>query len=350
MNQVLSNDSTTHGNAVNVEPINQHFSFVILTYNEEVHLPRLLRSLEGLYAQVYVLDSSSTDQTVQIAESYGAKVLYHPFENHPKQWDYALRIFKINTPWTIGLDADQVLSGELFKKLQNFTSLTVTPDVNGIYFNRKNYFKGKWIRYGGYFPKYLLKMFRTSEGYSDLNENMDHRFIVPGKTLIWQDGYLVEENTKENRISFWIEKHNRYSEQTAVEEMERQQNIRHQTIAPKIFGSPDEKIAYLKSYWWRMPLYLRPVLYFSYRYFFKLGILDGKQGFIFHFLQGFWFRLIVDIKIEEKKNDIRRAQEKLAEAQSTEINKKEGPAQEIVRSGPSRMSTQTSLPLLVIKQ
>jgi glycosyltransferase involved in cell wall biosynthesis len=318
--QVLLSDSIL--NAGKAEKINKHFSFVILTYNEEIHLPRLLRSIEDLNAQVFVLDSGSTDRTVKIAESYGAKVLYHPFENHPKQWDYALRAFRVNTPWTIGLDADQVVSDELFRRLQNFSPISVPSDVNGIYFNRKNYFKGKWIKHGGYFPKYLLKMFRTSEGYSDLNENMDHRFIVPGRTLIWQDGYVIEENTKENRISFWIEKHNRYSEQIAVEELERQLHIRQQTIAPKIFGSPDEKIAYLKSYWWRMPLYLRPVLYFSYRYFFKLGILDGKQGFIFHFLQGFWFRLVVDIKIEEKKNDIRRGEEKKSELRQIKIQKK----------------------------
>jgi hypothetical protein len=265
------------------------------------------------------------DGTVRCAERYGAHVLFHPFENHPKQWDYALKAFKITTPWTIGLDADQIVSEELYKKLLNFSSSSISPEVNSIYFNRKNYFKGRWIKHGGYFPKYLLKMFRTGIGYSDLNENMDHRFIVPGKTLIWNDGYLVEDNTKENRISFWIEKHNRYSEQIAVEELERQLHIRQQTLAPKIFGSPDEKIAYLKSYWWRMPLYLRPVLYFSYRYFFKLGILDGKQGFIFHFLQGFWFRLIVDIKIEEKKNDIRRGEYKRSEIRQIEIKKKPAP-------------------------
>jgi glycosyltransferase involved in cell wall biosynthesis len=307
---------------------NPHFSFIVLTYNEEVHLPRLLKSIAGLNAAIYVLDSGSTDQTIPIAKSYGAHVSIHPFENHPKQWDYALRAFKVNTPWTIGLDADQIVSDELFKKLQNFSSAQLPADVSGIYFNRKNYFKGRWIKHGGYFPKYLMKMFRTGVGYSDLNENMDHRFIVPGRTLVWNDGYLIEENTKENRISFWIEKHNRYSEQIAVEELERQLNLRRQTLTPKIFGSPDEKIAFLKSYWWRMPLYLRPVLYFSYRYFFKLGILDGKQGFVFHFLQGFWFRLIVDIKIEEKKNDIRRGEEKRSESRKIEIKKKDLPIQE----------------------
>jgi glycosyltransferase involved in cell wall biosynthesis len=320
-----SNELLSSGRSIadkgRAEKKNCHFSFVILTYNEEVHLPRLLQSIGGLNAPVYVLDSGSMDGTIGIAERFGAQVLYHPFENHPKQWDYALNAFNISTPWTIGLDADQIVSEELFRKLRDFSPTTVAPDVDGIYFNRKNYFKGRWIKHGGYFPKFLLKMFRTSVGYSDLNENMDHRFIVPGKTVVWEDGYLMEDNTKENRISFWIEKHNRYSEQIAVEEVERQMNLRGQTITPKLFGSPDEKIAYLKSYWWRMPLYLRPIIYFSYRYLFKLGFLDGKQGFIFHFLQGFWFRLIVDIKIEEKKNDILREKGKGSGLRKVEIRK-----------------------------
>ncbi|RMF26541.1 MAG: glycosyltransferase family 2 protein [Bacteroidetes bacterium] len=277
------------------------FSFIVLTYNEEVHLPRLLESIQGLGAPVFVLDSGSTDETVSIARSFGAQVLEHPFENHPKQWDYALNNFPVETPWTIGLDADHIVSPELFQRLSRFRDADMDPEINGIYFNRKNFFKGRWIRFGGYFPKYLLKMFRTGVGHSDLNENMDHRFIVPGKTLVWKDGYLLEENLKENRISFWIDKHNRYSTLVAEEEIERLNGRRRQARQAKAFGNPDEKTAYLKKLWWRMPLFVRPFLYFFYRYFFKLGFLDGKEGFIFHFLQAFWFRLLVDIKIDEHK-------------------------------------------------
>ncbi|QHT65763.1 glycosyltransferase family 2 protein [Rhodocytophaga rosea] len=277
------------------------FSFVILTYNEKLHLPRLLSSIKDLHASIYILDSGSTDETLSIAKEFGATVLTNKFVNHPKQWDYALKNFSITTPWTIGLDADHIVSIELFKKLKEFDLLQIPKNVDGIYFNRKNFFKGRWIKHGGYFPKYLLKMFRTGIGYSDINENMDHRFVVPGKTLIWEKGYILEENLKENEIRFWIEKHNRYSDLTAIEEVERFEKLRKQQVKPDFFGSPDERIAFFKSIWWKLPLYIRPFLYFFYRFIFKLGILDGKQGWIFHFLQGFWFRLIVDIKIEEIK-------------------------------------------------
>ena len=278
--------------------MNQQFSFIILTYNEEVHLPRLMASIAGLNAPIFVLDSFSTDSTLLVAAAARAIVLQKPFKNHSAQWDFALKNFDIKTPWVICLDADQVVTPELYLDLQNFDN-EQSSNVNGIYFNRKNFFKGRWIKHGGYFPFYLLKMFRYNLGYSDLNENMDHRFIVPGNTIIWKDGHIIEENLKENHISFWIDKHNKYSDLLAVEETERILGLRNQTIKPHFWGSPDERTAWLKNLWWRLPRYVRPMLYFIYRLIFKLGILDGRTGVIFHFLQAFWFRLIVDIKIDE---------------------------------------------------
>lgn len=279
--------------------MNSIFSFIILTFNEEVHLPRLLNSIKELKAATFILDSGSNDNTLEIAHQYGAITTFNAFENHPKQWDYALRNFKILTPWVICLDADQIVTPELFEKLINFKPENYL-NINSIYFNRKNIFKGKWLKYGGYYPFYLLKMFRYGLGYSDINENMDHRFIVPGNSIVWKQGHIIEENLKENNISFWINKHNNYSDLVADEEVERIKALRTQTLKPDFFGTPDERTASLKKLWWKLPLYLRPILYYLYRLFFKFGILDGKQGIIFHFLQGFWFRLIVDIKIEEK--------------------------------------------------
>ncbi|MNJ97599.1 Glycosyl transferase family 2 [compost metagenome] len=275
------------------------FSFIILTFNEEQHLPRLLASIVKLNAPVYILDSGSTDQTLKIALDFGATVKHNPFENHPKQWDFALKNFEIHTPWIIGLDADQIVTPELFDQLVNFKDEN-HQDIDGIYFNRKNIFKGKWIKYGGYYPKYQLKMFRYGVGYSDLNENMDHRFLVVGKTITWKKGHILEENLKENEISFWIAKHNRYSDLVAEEEIERMKSLRTQTIQPKFFGDPYQRTAFLKSLWWKLPLFLRPFIYFGSRMTLQLGFLDGRTGILFHFLQGFWFRLVVDIKIAEK--------------------------------------------------
>lgn len=282
---------------------NPHYSFIILTYNEEIHLPRLLASIRNLNAAVYILDSGSNDQTIAIAQQSGAQIRQFPFSNHPQQWHHALEHFNIHTPWVIGLDADQVLSTELNQLLIDFQDEDYS-DIDGIYFNRKNYFKGKWIRHGGHFPFYQLKMFRVDKAFSDLNEGMDHRFMVSGKTHIWKKGYLREENLKENRISFWINKHNTYSDLLAREEVERRLLLRKQILKPLFWGTPDQNRAWQKRLWWHMPLFVRPALYFSWRYLFRMGVLDGYQGFLFHFLQGFWFRMIVDVKIKEiTKND-----------------------------------------------
>lgn len=274
------------------------FSFIILTYNEEIHLPRLLESIKELNAPVHILDSGSTDETLTIAETYHAEVKQNPFINHPKQWDFALKNFDIKTPWIIGLDADQIVTPELFLQLQNFRDQDYLA-INGIYFNRKNYFQGTWIRFGGYYPFYMLKMFRTEIGYSDLNENMDHRFVSPGKSIIWKKGYLLEENLKENDTEFWIAKHKRYSKLIAQEEYNRMYGNLKQTVAPIFFGNPDQRRAWLKRLWWSLPLGFRPYLYFSYRLLFKLGILDGKTGIYFHYLHALWFRKLVDKELRK---------------------------------------------------
>jgi len=276
--------------------MNPHFSFIILTFNEEIHLPRLLNSIKNLNAEIFILDSGSNDNTLKIAAEFGAKVKSNPFINHPKQWDFALKNFDVKTPWTIALDADQIVTPELFDQLKKFKYQDFEA-INGIYFNRKNFFHGSWIRYGGYYPIYLLKMFRTGIGYSDLNENMDHRFIAPGKTTIWKKGHILEENLKENDISFWFKKHEKYSDLIAQEEIERMKKIRVQVLKPKLFGNPDEKKAWLKGLWWKLPLGIRPYLYYGYRMIFRLGILDDKTARKFHYLQGLWFRKLVDKKI-----------------------------------------------------
>lgn len=273
------------------------YSFIILTFNEEIHLPRLLDSIRELGAPVYILDSGSTDNTLEIAEQFKAQVKVNKFENHPKQWDFALKNFDVKTPWIIGLDADQIVTPELFNLLKNFKDEDY-KNINAIYFNRKNFFQGTWIKHGGYYPFYMLKMFRTGIGFSDLNENMDHRFVAPGKSSIWKDGYLLEENLKENDTEFWIAKHRKYSKLIAEEEYERLYSNRRQTVEPLFFGNPDQRRAWFKRLWWNLPLGVRPYLYFSYRLIFKLGILDGKTGIYFHYLHALWFRKLVDKELK----------------------------------------------------
>ena len=270
---------------------------VVLTWNEEVNLVECLASVRDLKIALFVVDSGSTDSTRAIAESFGATILEHSFESHARQWDWALRALPPEFDWVLALDADQRLSEGLAAEINDLFKRATPEDINGFYLNRRQIFRGKWIRHGGYYPKFLLKLFRRNAVRFDPNDLVDHHFYISGRTESLRND-LIEDNRKENNITFWIEKHNRYASLLASEERRR----RIDPAAPinaTLLGSPDARTLALKRYWRGLPLYVRPFLYFLYRYFIRFGWMDGKEGFQFHFLHALWFRLLIDIKVDE---------------------------------------------------
>jgi glycosyltransferase involved in cell wall biosynthesis len=273
---------------------------VVLTFNEELNLESCLQSLAGWAERVIIVDSGSTDRTLEIARCFGAVIIGHPFESHSKQWTWALQQLPPSADWVLALDADQTVTSELQYELtfifgERYQALS---SVEGIYIKRRQVFRGKWIRHGGYYPKYLLKLFRKRACVFDDLDLVDHHFYVKGATVNLEND-IIEHNRKEDDITFWTEKHTRYASRLALESQRRRRELARAPVTPAWFGSPDQRVLRMKVLWARLPLYLRPALYFVYRYIFRLGFLDGKQGFIFHFLQGFWFRLLVDIKLDE---------------------------------------------------
>jgi glycosyltransferase involved in cell wall biosynthesis len=271
-------------------------SAIVLTFNEERNLRACLESLAGWVTEIFVVDSGSTDGTLQIARELGAKVVTHAFETHTRQWRWALGELPLRTDWVIGLDADQRVSPELCEAIHEaFASGGRAEACAGLFLNRRQVFRGRWIKYGGYYPKYLLKMFRREAVSLDDGDLVDHHFHVTGR-LERLGGDLIEDNRNEARIFDWIEKHNRYARLQAKQELLRL----GVGPRPRLWGSPDERTAWMKSCWSRLPLYLRPVGYFFYRYVLRLGFLDGKEGFVFHFMQAFWYRLLVDINRDEQ--------------------------------------------------
>jgi glycosyltransferase involved in cell wall biosynthesis len=272
-------------------------SAVVLAYNEERNLVACLESLQGWVQRIFVVDSGSTDSTAAIAERLGATLVFHDFETHAKQWNWALRNLPIDTDWVLGLDADQRVTLELAGEIG--ASLASRPSANGFYLPRRQVFRGRWIKHGGYYPKYLLKLFRHGEAWADENDLVDHHFRVRGPTARL-NGDIVEDNRNEWDISVWTAKHNRYARLQAEEELRRTRSQELPAVRPRLFGTPDEQVLWLKTRLWdRLPLYLRPILYFTYRYILRCGFLDGKQGFLFHFLQAYWYRLLVDINIDD---------------------------------------------------
>src|SRR5260370_27285297 len=277
---------------------------VIITKNEERNLRACLESVKPWTQDIFVVDSDSVDATVEIPRALGDKVFNHPFEPHARQWEWALTHLPIKTDWVMGLDADQRVTPELSKEIAEFIDgqARIDTSIEAAYVKRRQIFRGKWIRHGGYYPKYLLKLFRAASVVVDGHDLVDHHFRVRGKSVKLKCD-IVEDNRNEADISTWIDKHNRYAALQALEEHRKYGGPSQGGFQGKLLGSPDERIARLKSLWARMPLYIRPVVYFLCRYFFRLGFLDGKQGFIFHFMQAFWYRLLVDINLDQLRSE-----------------------------------------------
>jgi glycosyltransferase involved in cell wall biosynthesis len=272
---------------------------VVLTRDEELNLPACMQSISGWVQRIIVVDSGSTDRTTEIARDFGAVVLEHPFESHTRQWQWVLDQLTSDSDWVLGLDADQSVTPELRASIEALFAERDTRlrDNDGFFLVRRQIFRGRWIRHGGYYPKHLLKLFRRSRVKIDPADLMDHHFHVTGRTDRLE-GDLIERNLKEEDIAFWLHKHVRYAELLAREELERK-NGATRPIEEDAFGSPDQRVAWQKNRYARMPRYWRAVGYFLYRYFLQLGFLDGREGFVFHVLQAFWLRLIVDVQLEQ---------------------------------------------------
>lgn len=278
-----------------------NLSVLILTWNEEKNLPPCLESLAPLSCPIHIIDSGSTDRTLAIAGQFGALVTHHPFTTHAEQWAWGLGNVPLGSDWVLGLDSDQRLTPELAGELRRTFSNPIDPEIEGFYINRRQIFRGRWIRHGGYYPKYLLKLFRRDRVFFDKSDFLDHHFYVPGRTVILRHD-LLEDNRKEGEILFWTEKHTRYAGLLALEEYTRRTTQPEGPLKASFFGSPDQRVLAMKKRWRTLPLYVRPVCYFLYRYFLRGGWMDGKQGFLFHFLHGFWFRVLVDARLDEMLN------------------------------------------------
>ncbi len=273
---------------------------VILTLNEELNLPACLKSLEGWCQRIFIVDSGSSDQTCDIARKAGATVLDHPFQNHASQWAWALNALPPDVEWTLGLDADQQVSPCLAQSIRAAFQ-NVNPSVDGFYVARRQVFQDRWIRHGGYYPKYLLKLFRRSKVVVDSYDITEHHFYILGPTQRLK-GDLIEANQGDWNLSRWCEKHLRYATHAAEEEWGWRMRKRSWPIQPNLFGTPDQRTIWMKRLWTYLPLYWRSFLYFGYRYIFQLGFLDGPEGRRFHLLQGLWYRLLIDAHLALRLN------------------------------------------------
>lgn len=270
---------------------------VILTFNESLHLRRCIESLQGFVSRVVVVDSYSTDDTQQIAENLGASFLQNSWLNYANQFQWALDNANIDTEWVLRIDADEYIEEGLKQEVSAILP-KVGKDVCGFFVRRKYVFLGKWIRHGAMYPIDVLRIFRRGTGRIE-QRWMDEHIVLEQGTSVRLQGNIVDDNL--NNVSWWVNKHNGY----ATREMLDLLNLKYgfidsdDAMEQQSAGQAKFKRWLKTAVYAKLPYFVRPMLYFLYRYFFKLGFLDGLKGFAFHFMQGCWYRCLVDLKMLE---------------------------------------------------
>ena len=271
---------------------------VILTCNEEAHILRTIQNVQNWADQVFILDSFSEDRTCEIAQESGAIIFQHPFENYAAQREWALRELPYRTEWMLFLDADELVSDELKTEI-TIKLAEPTNSINGYYLNRRFYWMGKWLRRGGMYPVWILRLVKHKNARSNPRRVNEHLEVDGETQKISGDLLHVDLKT----ISDWIKKHNRYASLEAQEYVDADQTRNSDSLA-KLFGTQPERKRWIREKIWNplVPTLVRPFVYFLYVYFVRLGILDGKAGFIYHVLHGFCYRFMIEAKYISLKN------------------------------------------------
>jgi glycosyltransferase involved in cell wall biosynthesis len=286
-------------------------SVIILTFNEERHIGRCVRSLSRIAGtpRIFVVDSFSTDSTVEIARSLGAEVVQHRFVNQARQFNWALETLPITTDWIMRLDADEVIEADLAETIA--TRLHALPaDVVGVNLDRKHIFLGRWIRHGGRYPLRLLRIWRTGHGRVEDRWMDEHVIVHGGRTTRFAGGF-ADHNL--NDLGFFTDKHNGYATREAIQILVQRHGLlpsdQAMSVRSASFQASAKRFMKEKLYN-RTPFYLSSLGYFLWRYIVQLGFLDGRAGLVYHFLQGFWYRFLVGAKVVEFERGLQDAADK----------------------------------------
>lgn len=270
-------------------------SVIILTYNEELHIERCINSLLPFAKHIFIVDSFSTDNTIAIAQRLGAKVLQNPWVNYAKQFQWGLDHCPIETEWVMRMDADEyvdkLLEQEIITRIP-----TLSEEITGVCFKLNYKFLGRRIRYGDR-NLILLRLWRKNKVLIESRWMDEHITLLSGSSITF-DNYMFDENI--NSISWFIEKHNKYASREMIDILNKKYQLfgTHRVISNLTFQAKIKRFIKERIYN-QLPIFVRPTLYFIYRYFLRLGFLDGKEGFAYHFMQGFWYRCLVDLKVLE---------------------------------------------------
>lgn len=266
---------------------------VILTCNEEENLPQALASVAGWSHETFVLDSLSTDGTLDIARKSSCVIAENRFEDYAKQRNYALDHLPITSEWVLFLDADEWMPDPLKNEISAL--IATSPVENGFYVNRRLIWMGRWIRHG-YYPSWILRLFRFRRGRCE-DRAVNEQIFVEGSTSRLQNDFVHEDH---KGVGEWIVKHNGYAAREALELVRTNREASYREVDAKLFAAQSLRKRWLRqNVWNRLPPLLRPCFYFFYRYFLAGGFIDGKAALIYHFLHALWYPMLIDIKYLE---------------------------------------------------
>jgi len=266
---------------------------ILLSFNSQDTLGATLARAHLVSDQIFVVDSHSSDSTVALAQSFGATVVDHPFENYGAQRNWAIDNLPITRPWQLHLDADEVMDDELVAAI---LALPDEPQHSGYFVPRFVKFLGRVLRHGGMSPTWHLRLFRTGAGRCE-DRKYDQHFLQLSGTTGQLPCVMIDDIAMS--LSEWTARHNRWADGEVAE-------LGANETAGRVVADPNGNPVQRKRAWRQrynqLPLFVRPFALFFYRFIFKLGFLDGTEGFIFWVLQTFWFRFLVDAKIWEKRH------------------------------------------------
>ena len=273
-------------------------SAIILTYNEELNIEDCLKSIALWVYEIIIVDSGSTDKTLQIVEKYTANIHQRKFVNQSEQFNWALDNLRPQNDWILRLDSDEIMLPETWEEIKEQFD-KVTTEITGFYMKRRVYFMERWIKHGGYYPAWFLRLWRRGAGRYEERAMDEHVVLSSGLTINLKNDF--EEHDKKD-LSIWIEKHNKYATREAQAYIRESHRPEEHKIKENRSGTDPEKRRWYKNHlYYKFPPFWRALLYWQYRYFIRLGFLDRVPGLVFHFLQGFWYRFLVDSKIYEMK-------------------------------------------------
>lgn len=262
---------------------------IILTKNEEKNLPDCLRSIQGFCRRAVVVDCGSTDRTVEIAREMGADVYFHEFEYYARQFNWAIDNCGITTEWTFRLDADERVTEELARECEEILN---KGTADGITMEATYFFMGRAINHG-LSKKRKLMIFRTGVGRIEDRRRDAHTVLSRGVSVTAKNRFLHHDFKD---LSSYINRYNWYATREMLDYVE-------YTEGGKTDVNTDEAIRRQRKkkfgLYYKAPMFLRARLWFIYNYIFRLGFLDGKEGYIYHYLECDWYRTLVDAKIKE---------------------------------------------------